>query len=91
MKDKIEIGDEVQDIITGFKGVVVSEHKYLFGCKRFGVQLRKLKEGSVDGMDFDEPSLKLIKKSVLNIKTDNKTKTNGGVSKYSHFTKHKFR
>lgn len=45
-----ELGEEVQDIVTGFKGVVMSRSEFLTGCDRFGVLSRKL---TSDGKEHD--------------------------------------
>lgn len=62
--DKIEIGDEAEDRITGFRGIVVCESLWLHGCRRLSIQPQKMKDGKpVDICTFDEPQVKLIKKS----------------------------
>lgn len=38
MEDEIELGDEVVDNITGFKGTVVAITKWISGCDRVNVQ-----------------------------------------------------
>ena len=60
----IELGDEVEDTITGFRGIVVSKFSYLAGVNRIYVQPRVdvsyiLPEGQV----FDESCLKVMKKN----------------------------
>jgi len=60
----IDLGDEVKDSITGFKGIVVAVTNWLHGCRRITVQPAKL---STDGKPnethtFDEPQLILLKK-----------------------------
>ena len=64
MNKEIELGDTVQDLITGFKGRVVAHHQYLHGCARFSVQPEKLgtDKKPIDPQTFDVPQLKLIKK-----------------------------
>lgn len=58
----IILGSEVIDGITGFKGIAVSEYRYLHGCLRYGVQPKLDKEGKVpDALIFDEPQLKVTK------------------------------
>lgn len=34
----INLGDEVQDTVTGFQGIAVSRHVYLQGCDRITIQ-----------------------------------------------------
>ncbi len=64
MERKIELGDEVQCTLTGFKGIVVSLHNYLHGCTRVGVQPKcnKEKNNLPEAKHFDEPQLKVIKR-----------------------------
>lgn len=59
----IELGDEVQDTITGFKGTVVAITKWISGCDRINVQPRVGKDGKIpDSCAFDEPQVKVLKK-----------------------------
>lgn len=54
----IELGQTVQDVITGYEGVVVSITEYLHACRRVVVQSRDLKDGKpVEDMVFDEQRL----------------------------------
>ena len=63
-KTKIKLGDEVQDTISGLTGKVIAIAYFLYGCIRVGVQPRDLKDGKpVESTYFDEPQLKLVKKS----------------------------
>ena len=62
----VKLGDEVKDKVSGFKGVVVSEHNYLNGCQRLSVQPKVTKEGKLpNSQTFDEPQLELIKKKKI--------------------------
>lgn len=61
----INLGDEVEDTITGFTGVVIGVTKWLHGCRRLAVQPRELREGKpVDPVSFDEPQLRLVRPEV---------------------------
>lgn len=66
MSKTIQLGDIARDKITGFEGVVVSEHKWLHGCRRLGVQPTTLdKDGKVqEAHTFDEPQLELVTSQV---------------------------
>ena len=56
------MGDEVQDRISGFKGIVVSHTEFMHGCDRYGLQAKVGKDGKVpDWHYFDSRQLKLIK------------------------------
>ena len=37
MDDTIELGDEVEDVITGFKGIATAKIEYIYGCVQFQV------------------------------------------------------
>jgi hypothetical protein len=61
-KSNIQMGDEVQCIVTGFKGVVTSITEYLNGCRRMGVQPPVDKEGRIpEAYNIDEPQLVVTK------------------------------
>ena len=64
---KIELGQEVKDIITGFKGVAVVLDDHLHSCRRIGVRPRDLDEkGNIrPAKAFDEPQLEIINKKQL--------------------------
>jgi len=56
------LGDEVMDEITGFRGVIVSEHNYLYGCTRMTVQPLIDKDGKLpESITFDIDQLKILK------------------------------
>lgn len=61
---KIELGSEVQDKVTGFKGVVIGRTEWHYGCRRYTVQPKGLtKEGKTfDTACFDEDALKVTKR-----------------------------
>jgi hypothetical protein len=76
----IELGDEVQDTITGFKGIAIARHTYLQGCDRISVQPKVNKEGkNQDSVAFDEPQLKVIKPKAHKRDTTQKP---GGVAEH---------
>lgn len=57
----MNVGDEVQDPISGLAGIVVARTQYLYGCVRLSVQ----PHGSKDGKPFetfgmDEPHAVLV-------------------------------
>lgn len=60
---KINLGSEVKDKITGFKGVVRARTQYLTGCNVYGCQNPKLddKGNPQEWKWFDEDQLKLVK------------------------------
>lgn len=63
---KFNLGDEVEDNITAFGGVVVARIEYLNGCIRYEVQPKKLKDGkAIETAFIDETQLKIIKKTLI--------------------------
>ena len=56
---KFDLGDVVKDKITGFKGVIMCQSRYLTGCNRYALQSQQLNnEGKpVDWQYFDEDNL----------------------------------
>lgn len=66
---KFELGDEVQDLVTKFKGVIRSRADYLTGCDRYAVQSQKKPEGGKNNnwSWFDDLELKLVKKSKIRL------------------------
>lgn len=65
----IELGDEVKDKITGFKGIATSRIKYLNGCDKIGIQPKMGKDGKIpDCIWFDDIQIVLIKKHPQELK-----------------------
>ena len=68
---QINLGDEVECIASGFRGIALSRHEYLNGCIRFEVQ-PKCKKGEtnkhLDAYYFDQQQLKVVKKDKLGVK-----------------------
>jgi len=61
-KTMVECGDEVEDKVTGFKGIAVAKHSYLQGCDRITIQPEIDSEGKMqEPMAFDEPQLAILK------------------------------
>ena len=67
--NRIELGDEVWDSISGFRGIVISRTEYLHGCVRMQVQPNKVKDdGSMlDVGHFDEAQLQVAKKATIQV------------------------
>lgn len=61
MSLEIGLGMEVEDKITGFKGVITGYAQYITGCTQYLVQPPVGKEGTwVESQWFDEGRLKLL-------------------------------
>ena len=74
----IELGREVQDRITGFKGIAIGCTHYLQGCDRILVQPKVTKDGTIpEPSAFDEPDLIVIGDGVVPV-PETKSKKNGG-------------
>lgn len=69
------LGDEVKDKVTGFKGIVRARVQYLTGCNTYGLQNPKLNKEGVprDWKYFDEPQLTLVKAGKVTLHEDKKT------------------
>lgn len=60
-----ELGVEVKDQITDFKGIIVGRTQYLFGCNAYIVAPKALKDGKrVESEWFDEGRVIVIGKGV---------------------------
>jgi hypothetical protein len=58
---RVTLGDEVRDMVTGYKGIAVGLFEYLHGCTRVCVQARMGKDGKTpDPLTFDEPQLEVL-------------------------------
>ena len=64
--EMVNLGDEVRDTVSGFRGIAVSRHIYLQGCHRINVQAKVGKDGKLsEAQTFDEPQLEVVKHSVV--------------------------
>ena len=83
---KINLGDEVQDTVTGFKGIAIGVTTWLTGCDRWTVQPKGVnKEGKIyENNTFDEGSLIVLKSK--KVKTGQRE--TGGPSVYGEVTKY---
>lgn len=65
---RVNLGDEVRDKITGFRGVVIGMTRWLNGCVRVGIQPRKVTKDKgklVEAEWIDEPQLAIVKRRVI--------------------------
>lgn len=78
-KEKIELGDEAKDKITGYSGIVVAITEWLHACRRITIQPKEMKDGQPAGnYTFDEPQVELVqKKGYLVPKQEPGAKTGG--------------
>ncbi len=65
---RVNLGDEVKDKITGFRGVVIGITRWLNGCSRVGIQPRKVikDKGKIAEAEWtDENQLDIVKRGAL--------------------------
>lgn len=59
-----ELGDHVQDKVSGFEGIVTGRADHSLGCDTFAVQPRHIADGALPNPTwFDEPRLELVRRS----------------------------
>ena len=76
----VNLGDEVKDKITGYKGTAICRHTYLQGCDRISVQPKISKANpSTTDESFDEPQLIVTKAKAV---VGNGDTTKGGPARY---------
>lgn len=57
----VNLGDEVRDTVTGFRGVVIGKTLFLHGCTRVGVQPPVGTDGTLkEAAWFDEPQMEVL-------------------------------
>jgi len=65
-ENRVELGDRVKDIITGFTGIVLARIEYLAGCVQFAVKPKLGSDGKMIHPEYvDEAQLEIVKKSVV--------------------------
>lgn len=65
-KDKVELGDLAEDMITKYRGIVVGFTQHITGCDRFILQSQELTDGKIaDAYNFDVSTVVLIEKGVV--------------------------
>lgn len=62
---KLENGDKVKSLTTGFKGMITARADHLHGCNRYMVQPMGKDDKLPDSYWFDEDDLGMVKKNVL--------------------------
>ena len=65
-KNRIELGIEVKDKVSGLIGIVTSRTEFLYGCMRLGVTPQEIKDGKpVEESVIDEPQLEIVSRGIL--------------------------
>jgi hypothetical protein len=69
--NKIKLGEEVKDRVTGFQGIAVSRTTYLQGCDRIGVQPKAKKDMTLPDIEsFDDVDLVVTGKGITEEKEE---------------------
>lgn len=64
--NKVQLGDLVEDRVTGFKGIAVAVTLWITGCTRWAVQPQGVKDGKApDNNVIDEGMLVIVKKQIV--------------------------
>jgi hypothetical protein len=59
---KFDVGDQVKDRITGFRGTITGRCEYLTGCRQYSIMPKAEKPNKApEGVWCDEDRLELIK------------------------------
>ena len=83
----INLGDEVKDKVSGFKGIAVAKHIYMQGCSRITVQPSINKDKTLPAdQTFDEPLLLAV--NVKKVKSVDTINNPGGPEKYADVRKY---
>lgn len=64
-KERVGLGDKVQDLISKSTGIAIAKTIWLNGCVRWLVQLEGLQEGKTIEFSVDDIQLKVLKKGVV--------------------------
>lgn len=63
----IDLSDEVEDTITGFRGIAIARHTYIYDNPNISIQPLVDQYGILpDAENFKEEQLKVIKKHKIN-------------------------
>lgn len=65
IRRKYDIGDELVDMITGFKGVVMAYSRYFSGCIHYGLVDRDSKKNAGEFVWLDQTRLSRCGKQVV--------------------------
>ena len=66
-KFKFNLGDKVKCKVTGFEGIIIGRHEWLYGCTTYSVKPQKVdKDGKPqESASFDESGIELVADEVL--------------------------
>ncbi len=62
LKKSPKLGQQARDTVTGYEGILIAEHEYVHGCKRWGIQAPMKADGTIpEDRLVDEPQLEVTK------------------------------
>lgn len=64
---KIEVGDKVKDVVSGFTGIVTAKTRFLTGCDRITIEALSKDSKAPESHACDITAVELIKKGVVKI------------------------
>ena len=70
---KIELGDKVMDVITGYEGIAIARTEYLTGCDHIGIQSQAGKDSAsipTDWQWFDVRRIKRVKQAAVKLQSE---------------------
>jgi hypothetical protein len=77
---RIELGDEVQDTISGVKGIAIGRTTWITGCDNIQIKPQGAGEhgGPHDTFAADEPVVKVIKRAKVSVALAQTPRDKGG-------------
>ena len=83
---KIKLGDKVKDSITGYIGICVGITEFMNGCRRIGIQGKKLDQNNlpVDLYWIDETTVSVVAPKKIKRKQTTKGASNYKTPKFSY-------
>lgn len=62
---KAILGRQGKDTVTGFEGIIISQHQYLTGCTQYGLQPKIKEDGSLpEAKYFDATRVQVFGEAV---------------------------
>jgi hypothetical protein len=82
MAERIELGDEVQDTISGVKGIAIGRTRWITGCDNIQIKPQGTdRDGKpCESFPADEPVVKVIKKAKIKLQDPQSPRQRGGPS-----------
>lgn len=71
MMDEITLGCEVEDLVSGFRGIATGRIEYMNGCVQYSVKPKLDKDGKVLAAEwFDVQSLRRVGDGITQVRRD---------------------